>query len=99
LKKHASEWMGEAGRFLVRKWSGEGKPFYYRFVRGWLDTVRTLPVPEELVAAVAASPESRLLRRLEVIYDMRYHAFGFDQFVEQMNEVLTEDEQFDTGEF
>jgi hypothetical protein len=33
------------------------------------------------------------LRRLEVVYDMRYHAFDFDQFLKGPNEALTGDEQ------
>ncbi|MBN9122084.1 MAG: WGR domain-containing protein [Planctomycetes bacterium] len=99
LKKHAGEWMGEAGRFLVGEWSGKDKPYHGAFARGWLDTVRTLPVPEMLIEAVAKSPEARMLRRLEVIYDMRYHPFDFDQFIEKLNGVLTEDEQLDEEGF
>lgn len=99
LKKYAKEWIGDPGRFLVGKWSGEDKPYSFRFRRGWLDYVRTLPVPEELIEAVADSPESRLLRRLEIVYDMRYHPFDFDQFVTQLNESLTEDEKIDEESF
>src|SRR5204862_5665780 len=73
LKAHAREWLGDVGRYLVGAWSGEDKPYHYRFARGWLDFVRTLPVPEALVAALAKAPEARLLRRLEVVYDMKYH--------------------------
>jgi uncharacterized protein (TIGR02996 family) len=80
LKKHASTWLGDVGRFLLGTWSGEAKPYDYRFARGWLDYVRTLPFPEPLVAALAGAPEARLLRRLEIVYDMRYHPFEFDQF-------------------
>jgi uncharacterized protein (TIGR02996 family) len=99
LKKHAREWMGDVGRFLVGAWSGEDKPYHYRFARGWLDFVRTLPFPEGVSEALASAPEARLLRHLEVVYDMRHHPFDFDRFVEKLNEVLTEDEQIDTGEF
>jgi uncharacterized protein (TIGR02996 family) len=80
LKARAAEWLGDAGRFLVGDWSGGGLPYHVRFRRGWPDLVRTLPAPEEVVAAVARSPEFRLLRHLEVVYDMRYHPFEFDQF-------------------
>jgi uncharacterized protein (TIGR02996 family) len=92
LKKHAREWMGDAGRFLVGKWSGEGKPYNYRFARGWLDFVRTLPVPEAVVEVIAESPAARLLRRLEVVYDMRYHAFDFEEFTEGPTGQLREGE-------
>jgi uncharacterized protein (TIGR02996 family) len=61
LKKHASEWLGDVGRLLIGEWSGEGKPYCYRFARGWLDYLRVLPVPESLIAAIARAPELRLL--------------------------------------
>jgi uncharacterized protein (TIGR02996 family) len=93
LKKHASQWLGDAGRFLVGQWSGEDKPYCFRFARGWLDYLRVLPVPEAMIAAIARAPEARLLRRLEVIYDMRYHAFKFDQFTEGPAEQLREGER------
>jgi uncharacterized protein (TIGR02996 family) len=80
LKQHARAWMGDVGRFLVGTWSGEDKPYGYRFARGWLDYVRVLPFPTEVVAALAGAPEARLLRHLEIVYDMRYHPFDFDQF-------------------
>ena len=99
LKKHASEWLGDAGRFLVGDWSGEDKPYHFAFARGWLDYVRTLPIPEEIVAAVAGAPEARMLRRLEVIYNMRYHPFDFDKFIEGPNRALPEDEQLSEDEF
>ena len=99
LRKYAAEWLGKAGKYLVGKWSGEDKPYFFRFRRGWLDTVRTLPVPEQLVEAVAASPESRLLRQFDIVYDMDYHPFDFDKFIEPLNESLPEDERVDTEEF
>jgi hypothetical protein len=83
LKKHVRTWLGDLGRFLVGTWSGESKPYHYRFARGWLDFVRVLPFPEGIVAALARAPEARLLQRLEVVYDMRYHHFGFDQFTQR----------------
>jgi uncharacterized protein (TIGR02996 family) len=99
LKKHAHEWLGDLGRFLVGTWSGEDKPYHFRFARGWLDFVRTLPVPEALVAALAQAPEARLLRRLEIVYDMRYHPFEFDQFIEGPNAALPEEERLSDDEF
>lgn len=93
LKQHASKWLGDAGRFLVGKWSGEGLPFCYRFARGWLDFVRTMPVPEALVEILAKSPESRMLRRLEIVYDMRYHAFELGKAIDALNETLPEEEK------
>jgi uncharacterized protein (TIGR02996 family) len=99
LEEHARVWLGDLGRFLVGSWSGPGKPYDYRFARGWLDSVRTLPLPELLVAAVAGAPEARLLRRLEIVYDMRYHPFEFDQFIVGPNAALPEDERLDTDEF
>jgi hypothetical protein len=79
------------GRFLVGDWSGADKPFHYQFTRGWLDLVRVLPAPDALLASLARSPEARLLRRLEIVYDMRYHPFDFD--LEGPNAALTDDEQ------
>ncbi|HUR52845.1 MAG TPA: WGR domain-containing protein [Gemmataceae bacterium] len=80
LKTSAAKWLGDAGRFLDGPWGGPGKPYQFRFVRGWPDFIRTLPVPEEIVAAIARSPECRLLRHLEIVYDMEYHPHDFDQF-------------------
>jgi uncharacterized protein (TIGR02996 family) len=99
LKKHAAGWMGDVGRFLIGKWSGEGKPYNVRFRRGWLDFVRTLPIPESLVEALAGSPEARLLRHLEVVYDMRYHPFDFNPFFEQLNAALPEEDRIDEESF
>ncbi len=96
LRQHGRQWLGDLGRFLVGNWSGPDKPYHYRFARGWLDEVRVLPFPDVLIAALAQSPEARLLRRLEVVYDMRYHPFDFHQFVEGLNEVLAEEEQMET---
>jgi uncharacterized protein (TIGR02996 family) len=78
LKAHARAWLGDVGRFLVGEWSGEDKPYHYEIVRGWLDRVRMLPFPDTVIAALARTPEARLLRRLEIIYDMRYHPFEFE---------------------
>jgi uncharacterized protein (TIGR02996 family) len=93
LSQHARRWLGDVGRFLVGDWSGEDKPYHYQFRRGWLDRLRTLPFPEAVVAALARSPEARLLRRLEVVYDMAYHPFDFDQWVEGPNAALKEGEE------
>jgi uncharacterized protein (TIGR02996 family) len=93
LEQHGRQWLGDLGRFLVGDWSGEDKPYHYQFARGWLDFVRVLPFPDAIIAALARSPEARLLRRLEVVYDMRYHAFDFDQFTRGPNAALTGDEQ------
>jgi uncharacterized protein (TIGR02996 family) len=96
LKAHAGEWLGDVGRFLVGTWSGEDKPYHYRFARGWLDFVRALPIPEPLVAALAKAPEARLLRRIEIIYDMKYHPHSFYEFTEGPVAQLREGE--DAGE-
>jgi uncharacterized protein (TIGR02996 family) len=85
LKQHSRRWLGELGPFLVGKWSGADKPFHYQFHRGWLDLVRVLPFPDATLAVLARCPEARLLRRLEVVYDMRYHPFDFDEFTEGPN--------------
>jgi uncharacterized protein (TIGR02996 family) len=99
LKRYARQWLGDLGRFLVGKWSGPDKPYHYQFARGWLDLVRVLPFPDAVLAALARSPEARLLRRLEVVYDMRYHPFDFDQFVEGPNAALGDEEAVDTDSF
>jgi uncharacterized protein (TIGR02996 family) len=93
LKQHARQWLGDLGRFLVGDWSGADKPYHYQFVRGWLDLLRVLPFPDAIVAALARSPQARLLRRLEVVYDMRYHPHGFYEFTEGPTKALTEDEE------
>ncbi len=92
LKQHARGWLGDAGRLLVGDWSGPDKPYHYQFRRGWLDGIRTLPFPDAIIAALARSPESRLLSRLEVIYDMAYHPFEFNRFSTGPNDALAEDE-------
>src|SRR5262245_49605189 len=78
LHRHASTWLGDVGRFLVGKWSGADKPFHYESLRGWLELVRVLPAPDAAIAALGRSPQARLLRRLEIVYDMRFHPFDFD---------------------
>ena len=92
LQQHGRQWLGDLGRFLVGAWSGEDKPYHYQFARGWLDLLRVLPAPDAILASLARSPEARLLRRLEVVYDMRYHPFDFEQFLEGPNAALNEDE-------
>jgi uncharacterized protein (TIGR02996 family) len=99
LKKHARAWLGELGRFLVGSWSGEDKPYHYRFARGWLDYVRTLPVPEAITEVLAKAPEARMLRRLEIVYDMRYHAFRLDEAIDKLNEALPEEERIGEDEW
>jgi uncharacterized protein (TIGR02996 family) len=93
LKQHGPQWLGDVGRFLAGDWSGEDKPYHYQFARGWLDLVRVLPAPDALIAALARSPEARLLRRLEVVYDMHYHPFDFDAVTEGPNKALTPQEK------
>jgi uncharacterized protein (TIGR02996 family) len=93
LKRHAREWLGEVGRFLVGDWSGPDRPFHYQLARGWLDLVRLLPAPDAAIAALARSPEARLLRRLEIVYDMRYHPFEVGQFTKGPGKALTADER------
>jgi uncharacterized protein (TIGR02996 family) len=102
LKQNGRRWLGDLGRFLHgRKWSGPDKPYHYQFRRGWLDLVRILvsggydEVPglhPIMVAALARSPQARLLRRLELVYDMRYHPFDFDAFLEGPSRALTQAE-------
>jgi uncharacterized protein (TIGR02996 family) len=94
LKQHARRWLGDLGRFLVGKWSGPDKPYHYQFARGWLDLVRLLvswegDVDGVILAALTRVPEARLLRRLEVVYDMRYHPFDFDQVVAGPRKAVT----------
>lgn len=99
LSRYARQWLGDIGRFLVGKWSGEKKPYHYRFHLGWLDTVRLLPFSEYILASVAKAPEARLLRRLEIVYDMRYHPWDFDEFVQGPGKAIPEDEQPDEDDF
>jgi uncharacterized protein (TIGR02996 family) len=93
LAQHGRQWLGDLGRFLFGDWSGPDKPYHYQFARGWLDLVRVLPFPDAILAALARAPQARLLGRLEVVYDMRYHPFDFDAFTEGPNKALTGDEK------
>jgi uncharacterized protein (TIGR02996 family) len=93
LRQHGRLWLGDLGRFLFGDWSGPDMPFHYQFARGWLDVVRMLPFPDAILAALARAPQARLLRRLEVVYDMRYHPFDFDAFTKGPNNALTGDEK------
>jgi uncharacterized protein (TIGR02996 family) len=93
LKAYAKDWLGDLGRFLVGKWSGPDKPWNYQFARGWLDTVRLFPYPYAVSRSLAAAPQARLLRRLEITYDMRYHPFDFEKFLEGPTKALTEEEK------
>ncbi len=86
-------WLGDLGRFLVGHWSGLDKPFHFEIRRGWLDRIRILPFPDAIARSLANCPEVRLLRRLEVIYDMRYHPWEFDDWIEGPNAALREGEE------
>jgi uncharacterized protein (TIGR02996 family) len=99
LGQHATHWLGDLGRFLVGDWSGEDKPYHFAFRRGWLDLLRVLPFPDAILACLARSPEARLLRRLEVVYDMRYHPFDFDEFTNGPNRALTAGERANENQF
>jgi uncharacterized protein (TIGR02996 family) len=93
LERHAREWLGDLGRFLAGDWSGPDKPYHYQFSRGWVDLVRVLPEPGAILVSLARSPEVRLLRRLEIVYDMRYHPFDFTQFTKGPEKALKGGEQ------
>lgn len=91
--RHEREWLGSLGRFLFGNWSGPDKPYNFAFARGWLDYVRVLPFPPALIAALARAPEMRLVRRLEVVYDMRHHPFSFMTFTRDLEAGLTRAER------
>ncbi len=93
LEQHGRQWLGDLGRFLVGDWSGPDQPYHYQFARGWLDFVRVLPAPDAFFPALARAPEARLLRRLDVVYDMRYHPFDFDEWLEGPNAALAPPEK------
>ena len=97
LRSYAKRWMGDVGRFLFGKWSGPDKPFHYAFARGWLDHVRVLPFPTSVLAALAKVPEARLLRQLEIVYDMRYHPFDFEKVIAGPAKAVRQDEAEDEG--
>lgn len=78
LKTLRPKIIGQLHEAFTGSWSGPDKPFHVEIERGWLKMVRTLPFPGGIVALLAASPEIRLLQRLEVIYDMEYHPWDFD---------------------
>lgn len=87
--QHERAWLGTLVRFLVGNWSGPDKPYDFAFARGWLDHARVLPYPVDAFAAVARAPEARLLRRFEIVYDMRYHPFDFQTFTRELEAGLT----------
>jgi uncharacterized protein (TIGR02996 family) len=98
LKKLTPAVLGKMDKVLVGDWSGEDKPYHYQVRRGWLDLVRMLPYPADAIDLLAKCPESRLLRRLEIVYDMRYHPFDFDQFVQGPAEALGSDAEAELEE-
>lgn len=65
--------------------------------------VRVLTVDDEyieqdnpdtaILAALARAPQARMLRRLELVYDMRHHPFDFEQFTQGPNQAVTEAEK------
>lgn len=87
------KWLGDLGRFLVGDWSGPNKPYHFTFRRGWLDSVRVLPFPFALIQALARAPEARLLRRLEVVYDMEHHPHSFGDFTRGPDAAVRADEK------
>jgi uncharacterized protein (TIGR02996 family) len=93
LQQYGRQWLGDLGRFLDGKWSGPDKPYHYQFARGSLDFVRVLPFPIAAIASLARSPEVRLLRHLEVVYDMRYHPFDFEKVTKGPMKGLTAQER------
>ncbi len=98
LTLHGRQWLGEAGKFLWGRWSGPDRPWRYTFRRGWLDSVRALPGPAEAIAIMARAPEARLLSRLEIVYDMRYHPFDFGEWIVGPSRALSLDASDDSGE-
>jgi uncharacterized protein (TIGR02996 family) len=97
LQRHAGEWMGDVGRFLAGPWSGPNKPCNYRFARGWLDYARVSSFPDAILSALTRAPEARLLRHLEVVYDMRFHPFEYDPFYRWALDHLRKGEARDPG--
>src|SRR5262249_13418294 len=63
-------------------------PWRYSFARGWVDSVRLLPGPDEAVAAVVKAPQMRLLCKLEGVYDMRHHPHGFYDWLDWPGKAL-----------
>jgi uncharacterized protein (TIGR02996 family) len=79
LRQHRGVWLGALARFM----SGQD----FRFARGWLDALSinlTYEKGEKLVAAAAAEPRCRLLRRL-AITDV-YSTFASDDEEEEVAE-------------
>jgi uncharacterized protein (TIGR02996 family) len=93
LKDHGQQLLGDLGRFLFGNWSGADNPYHYQFRRGWLDLVRLLPDIGAIIVALARSPEVRLLQKLEIVYDIRYHPFSFGQFTKGPEKALQPGEQ------
>lgn len=93
LTLHAQTWLGDAGRFLVGHWSAPDQPWDYSFARGWPDKIRLLPFPEAVLASVCREPRMRLLSRLEVLYDMRYHPFDFETVMQGVSAALQGEEE------
>ncbi len=93
LTLHGRQWLGATAKFLWGKWSGPDRPWRYTLRRGWLDCVRVPSGPQRALEILASAPEVRLLRKLEVVYEMRYHN-DYDEWVEGPAKVLgIEDEE------
>jgi uncharacterized protein (TIGR02996 family) len=89
LSEHAEEWLGALAAYLLD--SGGG----FRFRRGWLDEFEVPSIREDLSGALAAAPETRLLRRLAVVNP---DAEGLDLVEANQTQVLASTAWFEEDE-
>jgi uncharacterized protein (TIGR02996 family) len=68
LKKHGPEWLGDLAPYLLqkKKKSDPGVHVKYTFRRGWLDDLEAHSFTVDFTRALARSPATRLLRRLQL---------------------------------
>lgn len=70
LKKHTQTWLGSLAKFLLPPCDipEDGPPvqdqFHFEFARGWLNRIHIPMLTGGCAAALAAAPETRLLRQL-----------------------------------
>ncbi len=60
LRRHGDEWLGDLAGL-------QGKENVFTFARGWLERARIRKLTVDAARLLAAAPQTRLMRRLEVI--------------------------------
>jgi uncharacterized protein (TIGR02996 family) len=80
LAAHSKTWLGELAPYLLRKTRMPGSGFVgaFRFSRGWLSSIRVENYTVAFTRLLASSPQTRLLRRLELGENAHENKGAFD---------------------